>query len=811
MVKFKRSVLLMLVMLAGENAFAQLSDTALWSPNGPVKTLLLRDSLLFVGGDFTQVSPVTGHFIACDSLTADVMQPLLRVPGTVHCMVKDQYGRVYVGGNFGSVGSHNWRNLFRLLPSGALDTTFHPDPDGAVYCFELYQDLLFLGGDFVSVNAEARGRGAALNVVPGNDSLTPFDPHADGSIYALCYDPATTYIAVGGAFEVIDGHPVKYLARLDGYTGDIIYYTNVPWQSNPNVNGPVRCLQQLDTLIYVGGDFTAFGNYQRVGLGCIRRLDGRVHYQDTAGQPAFNATINGFVRDMILIDSTLYIGGSFSTVDATFRSNLARLNYKFDVLPWAPSAAGPVFCLERWGDSLLCAGGDFEMAGGDTTHNAALIRMDNTGTVVQWKSTADGPVYAMMPATGSPAVYLGGAFTGAGGIGRKNFCVINTVTRLPSPWAPAFNQPVAALHANATQLFVAGTFSAVDGQQRMRLAAFDLASRSLSAFNPGVNGTVRTMTGDQSSLYIGGNFTVAGTQPRQNIACIDIATSLATSWDPGCTGTVNKIITGGDQVYIGGFYAQAGGAPRANLGRVSTSTGIADPLWSCDTDDGIYDMDLYNGSLYLGGWFTQVEGQPRTYVAQVDTASGSVQPFSPGFGSYVRTFARWNDDLFVSGPFLTVGGNLYRPNLCSYDLGDAAFDTWAPAPDAMPETMQASQDYLYIGGNFRYAGGALHPRLAAIHIAFVTGAEEQAPPASPALSIWPNPANDYVNILITQPGFYAQAVQVFDVNGKIVTGKGQEAGPGVITVNLAGLAPGLYNVRVVGENGEAVSARVIRQ
>src|SRR4051812_36917265 len=120
-VKMRRLLVVLTIFLIGECLHAQVADPLLWAPNGPVNAVLLKDSLLYVGGDFTQVSPVTGHFTLLDSSTAAVVPGYPLIGGRVDCMAKDSLGRVYVGGLFDKVGSHLCNNLFRLTPQGTFD------------------------------------------------------------------------------------------------------------------------------------------------------------------------------------------------------------------------------------------------------------------------------------------------------------------------------------------------------------------------------------------------------------------------------------------------------------------------------------------------------------------------------------------------------------------------------------------------------------------------------------------------------------------------------------------------------------------
>lgn len=828
MVILRRLLVIFAFLLAGKNLVAQYCDTSLWIPNGPVHALQLRDSLLFVGGEFTQVSPATGHFVRLDSTTANLAPPFPQIYGRVNCMAKDSIGRVYVGGSFSQVGSLNIRNLFRFDSLGQIDLNFIPDPDGEVFTVAVYNNVLWIGGDFLSVSGFPRGRGAAIAVqdsiqyrdafgvidsvayFSSTDTLTAFNPGANGPIYAIYPDQLLPVVFAGGDFSFIGGFPVTYVAKLKASDGLCVPTNNSFWQATPNLNGPVRAIRIWKGDVYLAGEFDHLGTYARHGLATVDFSNGAMFTLDQNQQPAYNAGSNGAVYDMEVVNDQLYVVGDFTILGGNIRNRTACLDSAFRLLTWTVPFDGVVKCIERWGDSTFVFGGNFTVVNGDTIYNAAIAGMDTVIDVHAWNPMFDGEVLAVMPSQVPGSVYAGGEFTGANGVARKNLCVINTNTRRPDGWRPDLNDVVYTLYADNTHLYVAGDFTSVNGQNRTRLASFRLADYSLSPFNPGVNGLVRTMTSRNSLLYIGGNFTVAGGQQRSSLACIDTTNSQATVWNPNVAGTVNKIIADNHHLYVGGFFPQAGAQSRNNLARIDLTTGLADWNWQCDADDGIYDMELYNGTLYFGGWFLDAGGQSRAHLAAADTLTGAVASFNPGVDDYVRCFTRWNDDLFFSGPFINTTSSLYRPRMANFDLGDGAFDTWSPQPSSMAESMQCSQDWLYCGGGFTFIGGKYHPNLAMVSVNYVTGIPATSNGFVPSVTIWPNPATDVVNVVLPAPDENG-TIEITDATGRIVYQK--EVQPGnenMVQLDVSALAEGIYQLTI--RNGGIVSgtAKLVR-
>lgn len=773
---------------------AQQPDSTFWVPNGPVNSLLLRDTTVILGGDFDQLSPVTGSFIRLDPVTAQTDPSLFKVNGPVYATTRDNNGYIYVGGNFSRVGNQQVGNLFRLNPNGTFDYTFTHLVHGTVYALQVQDSGLYIGGAFTGIDGETRSNFGGINLNTGQ--VNDCDPGVNGPVYCMDVDSFTSpakSMVIGGNFSNVFGYNPPFLAKILLTTGAPFTFNAVPWTVIPNTNGPVYDVDVAGGAIYIGGAFTMFGAGTKKGFAVMDRHFGTLS--------ALNANVQGAVYAFELTDSAIYLGGNFSSVDNQARNNLAKVDLTFDVQSWNPGADGDVRVIERIDNEHFFVGGDFGMAGGDTCRRAAII--DTAGMAGNWNPVINAPVRTVVwDQLGR--MYVGGEFFGAGGVLRNNLCALSVNSGTVTAWNPDVNALVSTMTLDGDSLYFAGNFTMVGGIARGRMAAIDLQTETLLPFNPIVNGLVRTIAITGSEVYAGGNFTSFGGQARGNIGKVDKSTGLAVTWHPNCLGTVNSILVTPHWIYVAGFYSTISGVTRHNLSRLHPQSAVADLSWICHTDDGIYHAEFYNNSLVLTGWFDMVNTQFTPDFAIVDTTSLQAQPMNFTCDGFGRTFTRYGDDLFISGMFEVVNAT-YHPHLVSYDAGDGAIDTWAPFPDAEPLSMQATATHLFIGGGMSTTGGRFHPNFQVLPIQWVTAIDETNR-ANTALQVFPNPTSD--NITVNSVENFS-AYTVTDVTGQIVM-TGIVSGA-TLEISLAELASGIYVLSLKGETVASVSQTVIRQ
>jgi hypothetical protein len=795
MVNLGRLLVVFTVGLCSGILSAQQPDSTFWVPNGIVNTLLIHDTTLIIGGDFDLVSPVTGSFVRIDTTVPDVSATLPKVFGTVYATAVAQNGYVYVGGRFNRVANQSVSNLFRLKPDGTFDHSFNNAVAGTVYCLEVTDTVLYIGGEFADINGVQRNNFGAIDLITGATHIC--NPDVNGPVYCMDIDPNSfaNAMIIGGDFTQVGTRSPRYLAKIGMDIGDVKGSGPGPWTAQPYADGPVFDVHVDETWVYIAGEFTQFIPIIRPGFAKLLKGNGTVQADD--------AQVNGPVYVMEFADSAIYIGGNFTSVGGQTRNNIAALETDLSLRQWWDIGTnGTVRVIYPLDKTRFFFGGDFTRLGNDTCGYGGIV-YKATAHTKNWDPKFNHPVYTAVCDT-FLRLYVGGEFYGAGSVPRNNLCAISLNTGRVTGWDPDVNAPVFTLTLDGDTLYFAGDFTATGGVSRGRIAGIDLSTATLLPFNPGVNGLVRSIAVTDSFVYAGGNYTVIGGQPRNNIGRVSKFTAQTSVWNPDCFGTANTVIATPGWIYVAGYYSNIGGYPRQNVARLHPHSGLADQSWICDTDDGVYHAALYNNQLVIGGWFTQVNAQNAAQFALFDITTMQLSPAAFSSDGYVRTFTQSGDDFFIAGTF-QLAGPVYTPHLAAYDAGDNAIDTWAPFPSSMPLTMEATTTRLFVGGNTSFVGGRFHPNLQVLPIQWVTAVDEQSPVAA-SLNVYPNPASD--QIAVQETGAYTHYT-LTDVAGNVLQ-SGTITGT-TLQLSVGAYDAGMYFLTVAGEDQQPVTQRIIKQ
>jgi hypothetical protein len=577
--------------------------------------------------------------------------------------------------------------------------------DGNIYAVAQAGNVLYVGGFFSRIGPTT---GCALLYDPNSAQPLLPTPGVAGTVAAVVADGAGGWY-IGGNFTSVQRQPRNNLAHLDA-SGNV-----TAW--NPNADAQVNALLRVGTTLYVGGSFTQVAGQGRAGLAAV----------DTAGVlKAWNPGVLGGAVNSLAARSTpaltIYAGGGFVLAGVLGRSRVAAFDSTGAVLPWNPNSNGIVYALAVSGGTVYL-GGTFSTLNGGTGRSSIAAVDAVTGVLTGWNPGANSEVAAL--AIGGGGVYAGGYFTTAGGQPRNGIAAIDTTTGLATAWNPAPNAGgyVTALAVNGATVYAGGKFTQIGGQARPDLAALDATTGLASTWAPQPNDQVDAVA-IGPTIFAGGHFTSNGGVARSNLAAIDLTTGHATAWNPGADNLVLSLLPSGGLVYAGGDFLHMGGQSHDGLAAVDAVTGAV-RAWNPFVVGEVRTMTMSGGVLYIGGSFSFVGGQQRASLAAIDTSTAAPTAWHPATNGAVQTILISGGVAYVGGNFGTVGagptvgaGDSLRNDMAAFDAASGAPLAWNPNPGSNVvftiSALAASGGEIYVGGGYKTMGGQSRPYLSAV-------------------------------------------------------------------------------------------------
>ena len=265
------------------NADGSLDTSFRGAANGPIRALALQpDGRILIGGAFTAIGlndempRLNFARLNADGSVDAAFDP--RVSGEVRAAVVQSDGRIVIGGAFTAVGATLRANLARLNTDGTVDASFDagagPAPAAFVTTLALERDgRIVVGGRFATLGGGV-ATGVRQNIgrlLPGGALDSTFAAGLAGtdpaSIVTAALPLTTGRILLGGisvAAAHADGTP-RHLVRVtaagvldEGF--------------EPRANGAVNALAVQGNAIVVGGEFTAIGGAARARLARLTGL-----------------------------------------------------------------------------------------------------------------------------------------------------------------------------------------------------------------------------------------------------------------------------------------------------------------------------------------------------------------------------------------------------------------------------------------------------------------------------------------------------------------------------------------------------------
>jgi|GEM_PF-3859965 len=627
-----------------------LSSTTV-SFNGPVRTIEFTpqsgsSGKMFVGGDFTTVNAISrGRLAGFTTGSASVsFDPTFNfyLDGPCRRIILPSTARMYVGGDFASVngqphtrlagfsfisfvGSNGSTLQYWDLAPGYGDT----GPDDSILALAGTSDgKVVLGGSFVNVAGNLRpalvrlygDSGSQPPVAPASPAATALSDtqiyvNWNTSLFATAYTLERSSDGVSGWTQIYSGSSTSYIdttltasttayyrARASNSNGPGGYSSVVsattaagPWTGAGSlttalpagsVNGSVAAiLRQPDGKILIAGSFTNV-------LGSARKYIARL-LPDLSLDSTFDPGVgpNSSISQIRPgPQGTIYIFGSFSTVDGATREDVARLlpngslDTSFDTKTTWTFSRG----ILSQPDGKVILYGSFDTFFGSPAENISRLNVDGSLDPT-FQCTLDSDVQnAALQSDGK--ILIAGFFRTVNGVTHSYFARLQPDGSLDA----GFNVP------SASSLILSNLYALRDG---------------------------RTL--------LTGSFTTVDTFSRKYLARLAVDGTVDATFDPGASVNASTPLVfpqPDGKIVIAGLFSNDGGATCWRLGRLNAN-GALDATFNSEAGPGQGSitcvLSLPDGSLLVGGSFSTFGASSRSNLVQLKGEPPVSAPTTP--------------------------------------------------------------------------------------------------------------------------------------------------------------------------------------
>ncbi len=681
---------------------------ASYNINGIVNNLELSDRGLYIGGYFTSINGFTRNYLAS-------LNPVSTNLNNWIPDAKEAVTRIKLCGN-ALIASDNYNSLSQdnISTNGTLtayDTSTAAKMDigvaieDPVYALAISNSKIAIGGTFKAAGFANRLNVAAINTLNGDTSS--WKPAIGGMVYKIY--PDSEAIFIGGKFTTVNGSARTNVASVD---------TNGLLQSfNPVLAGgeAVRDIVTSRGSVFLGGFFSTFNGQFRYNLAKLNKSTGTMTASFNANCPAL-----GYVYSMLLHDSVLYVGGSFTSMGGQSRTNFACLdtNTGSAKLWFNHNVNNVVYGLCKVSNNL-CVVGNFTTINAQTRNRTAMVSLAGTQLLPWHIPSSSNELRAVATDMSNQRVLIGGASTTIGNSNLGGLACLDLNTMTFTNWRPLVTAgDVNKITLKNNRIFVAGSSNmAINGVTRPYLACIDATTGILDpTWNPVFSGDVNTIGAIGNKLFVYGVFSSVNSTSRFRLAALDLQTGSLTSWNPGgsSVSSVTGFLQVGSNVLITGSFSNIGGQSREGMVMLDTSAGAVITSFNANLSSGSIPNKpmLQNNLLYFTGQPFSISGQLRNGFAAVHATTGALQPFNLNnitFSGLPKSLQFYQNLILVTGNFTYVNGQHNRSMVIIDTLAQTKV-RWVsqisvPTNDYNITATPVYQNRIWIGGLFNNIDG----------------------------------------------------------------------------------------------------------
>lgn len=287
--------------------------------------------------------------------------------------------KIIAAGPFTSYNGTDFQKLIRLDSNGVIDSSYSIGAgfNGNITTVYMLKDTsLLVAGSFTTFNStNVKGLIKLNKNGTLNASFNPLDSNIS-LVKAIAVDTATGKIYIGGLFTKVGNTTVKHIARLmpDG-TLDNTFNVGTGFTHLTYAQAPVNTLKvQSDGNLLVGGDFN-FYNGEVASRLCRLLPSGTL-------DATFYTMFNGIVNSIDLMnDGKIIVGGEFTSAMSNPFSKIVSLNTdgtvnaSFDI---GTGISGEVYVVKATPDNKILVGGSFNFF--NNVQTMALVQLNANGS-----------------------------------------------------------------------------------------------------------------------------------------------------------------------------------------------------------------------------------------------------------------------------------------------------------------------------------------------------------------------------------------------------------------------------------------------
>jgi hypothetical protein len=301
--------------------------------NGVVWAQVVVGNTVYATGDFSSARPAgsaggqneiaRANILAYDIRTGELRTnwaPTLNAQGLALAASADG-SVIYVGGDFTEVSGTTHNRIVALeAATGTVVASFKASVNTRVRALAVSGGLLYAGGLFTTSSSQARARLAAFTAATG--VLTDWNPGADREVLAIVVPAGTGKVVVGGRFSTLGGADNYGLGALSAATGAALAWPVNQVIRNAGDNAAITSLSSDGTRVYgTGYTFGAGGNLEN---SFASDLTGTLLWvSGCRGDTYANAPIGGVLYTVSHSHDCTPIGGHPQSTPETYQRAMA--------------------------------------------------------------------------------------------------------------------------------------------------------------------------------------------------------------------------------------------------------------------------------------------------------------------------------------------------------------------------------------------------------------------------------------------------------------------------------------------------------